>query len=571
MNRVVLSDQWLVFTQAVVSLLLAVPLGAIATADETTKRETVTAAPRALDESKLTTAHQPLTTSDIQDIILLTESKPALVRLHIRIDGQPFRKVHEEAWATYLKGLFHQVDRNGDGVLSQEEASRLPPPIMTLPGAREGGPPVNIAFNFKAIDADGDGKATPAEVADYFRHFGGGALHITHARRMVPNSAAVGDALFAKLDKNKDGKLTKEELKEGVAELRKLDTDGDELLTPQEIGPRTMPTTPRVATAQTTEKSPFLLQMPGDTPARLAQRLLAHYASKDDPPGKEKMMDAEMKPDVELIVRLGQRQPNEAIVDVVKPSDLIKKTPDGTLLLTSGPMQFEFRPTDGKPTQPANHKKMLVQLLKDADTNNDGFVDKKEAQARNLFPRSFDLLDHDGDGKLTEKELEDYFERVQDPQARALTCVTALLYSDLSQGLFELLDRDQDGRLSQRELRGLLSAVGDRLSAKNGDEEPAADSRKLIAELRVAQLAIGLHRTTFHASGGEAEPFTPAGMPLLTLDWSADGLGWFRKMDRNGDGDITPREFLGPREEFQKLDLDGDGLISIEEARKAKK
>jgi hypothetical protein len=40
-------------------------------------------------------------------------------------------------------------------------------------------------------------------------------------------------------------------------------------------------------------------------------------------------------------------------------------------------------------------------------------------------------------------------------------------------------------------------------------------------------------------------------------------------MDRNGDGDVSTREFLGTAEEFKRLDLDGDGLISLEEAIKA--
>jgi hypothetical protein len=39
-------------------------------------------------------------------------------------------------------------------------------------------------------------------------------------------------------------------------------------------------------------------------------------------------------------------------------------------------------------------------------------------------------------------------------------------------------------------------------------------------------------------------------------------------MDRNGDGYVSRREFLGPEELFHKLDADGDGLISAEEAER---
>ena len=44
------------------------------------------------------------------------------------------------------------------------------------------------------------------------------------------------------------------------------------------------------------------------------------------------------------------------------------------------------------------------------------------------------------------------------------------------------------------------------------------------------------------------------------------GPVWFRKMDVNGDGDVSPREFLGSPEDFQRIDTDGDGLISADEA-----
>ncbi len=37
-------------------------------------------------------------------------------------------------------------------------------------------------------------------------------------------------------------------------------------------------------------------------------------------------------------------------------------------------------------------------------------------------------------------------------------------------------------------------------------------------------------------------------------------------MDRNRDGDVSRKEFIGTAEQFKLIDKDGDGLISLEEA-----
>ncbi len=44
------------------------------------------------------------------------------------------------------------------------------------------------------------------------------------------------------------------------------------------------------------------------------------------------------------------------------------------------------------------------------------------------------------------------------------------------------------------------------------------------------------------------------------------GPEWFRRMDRNQDRDVSFREFLGPRNIFDFLDTDQDGLLSATEA-----
>ena len=40
-------------------------------------------------------------------------------------------------------------------------------------------------------------------------------------------------------------------------------------------------------------------------------------------------------------------------------------------------------------------------------------------------------------------------------------------------------------------------------------------------------------------------------------------------MDHNADGFVSRREFLGSAEMFRKIDTNGDGLISLEEAIQA--
>ncbi len=63
----------------------------------------------------------------------------------------------------------------------------------------------------------------------------------------------------------------------------------------------------------------------------------------------------------------------------------------------------------------------------------------------------------------------------------------------------------------------------------------------------------------------------PPAVPLIRTFTREAGPQWFRAMDRNGDGFVSVREFLGTPEQFRKLDRDGDGLLSAEEAEKVAK
>jgi Ca2+-binding EF-hand superfamily protein len=176
-----------------------------------------------------------------------------------------------------------------------------------------------------------------------------------------------------------------------------------------------------------------------------------------------------------------------------------------------------------------------------------------------FFINSFSLMDQNADGSLTEPELLAFMDGVQERQARAVGATPAVLFSEKGTGLFDLLDEDQDGQLSLYEAHaapGTLVTLGKEREGVLGREDL----------LPSYQLVLGLGRARFSL----ADDFlTPREMPTLSLSWGTPELIWFHKMDRNRDGSLSAREFLGTRAIFQRLDRDRNGLIDAREAGRA--
>ncbi len=204
-------------------------------------------------------------------------------------------------------------------------------------------------------------------------------------------------------------------------------------------------------------------------------------------------------------------------------------------------LRFDVRFDEGRlPTIVAEVVKRFEDHFVEADANTDGLVDAKETGQSNFedLKQLIQIADLDGDDCLSRPELASWL-AFEKQVARGHVLLTIL---DFGPGLFELLDANHDGSLSVRELR----TTADRLQAAgclaDGHLKAASLPRQLTA-------TVSLGRPT--SSLGEHERHGPE---------------WFTAMDRNLDGDVSRREFLGPIDAFGRLDADRDDLIGPAEA-----
>jgi Ca2+-binding EF-hand superfamily protein len=118
--------------------------------------------------------------------------------------------------------------------------------------------------------------------------------------------------------------------------------------------------------------------------------------------------------------------------------------------------------------------------------------------------------------------------------------------------VFGWLDVNHDERLKTRELAGATARLAE-LDRDGRGHVMASD----VPEQLSCYVVRGAAPTD--GTGMSA----PAAAPPTSLP------AWLKAMDGNGDGEISPREFLGTREQFTTLDKNGDGYLDASEAQPA--
>jgi Ca2+-binding EF-hand superfamily protein len=457
------------------------------------------------------------------ELAVIGEEKLARVELRAEVDGVAVSAIWDETFAK----MFAYFDRNSDGVLDSKEAALLPA-ARSLRHAMGNGftPPVGAAPLFTELDRNGDGKVTPRELTAYYRASGIGNVQIGVGR--LPASAELTAALLKNLDTDADGKVSEKEWLAATATLKKLDKNDDELIGAGELVPKvvypgaagtvllTSPTTNSTPTS-VLAKLPLVL-LPVDAKdmhwtAEIAKRNARFKASE-----------------------LSAWRKNEASAKwVVKLSD--KPGEAARFTFSGNRVRVDGWGASGKVNEAFVSARKLISAALDTPT------EPGEAKGPRRGPGGLTWLvpvaDLSGDGKLDRKELDAWLD-LQAQIARGQVLLTILDGA----GLFELLDTNHDGALSLRELRNAWDRLKEAGCVTNG----AFDPKKVPHVVLIA------------ASRGYPQ--------TLAID-ARRGPTWFRAMDRNGDGDVSRREFTGPAEVFDKLDLDKDGLLSAQEAEKA--
>ncbi len=420
-------------------------------------------------------------------------------RAGLALDVTAGGKSSEAAWAAFLDRLFDHFDRSADDALAPAEYER----VFALPLAdgRAAKP------DFAAFDADKDGKLTRAEFRAGWRAAGFTPVVV----RVAPAPADVmrlGRAAFSHLDRDGNGVLSAAELRQTAALLHRFDEDEDEVLTAAEL----------LATASATALPPAgVTAGTGAAPAALKLAVGEKATLSGDGPFRLSTDGARLT------------VPNGTCAIATTGADAVAGVRATRGFYTA---QFQAAAGDGPAAKAV-------------------FADDPTAQ---VLAALFDPADGDGDGRLTHRELDAFFDLIE----AGVGCRVVVTVTDRGRNLFDLLDRDADGRLDLAELTRAARDLPNALAGANAAGVPA--SYRLT-------VAAGTPGGTFGPVPLGAVPAArPAARPA-----PADAPRWFAAMDRNRDGFVSAAEFTGPPALFTKLDRDGDGRLSAEEAAAAER
>ncbi|QDT55378.1 transaldolase/EF-hand domain-containing protein [Caulifigura coniformis] len=503
--------------------------------------------------------------SDAQRVVLLAPAGPVLVGIRLETGSHSIRQVRD----AFCDGLFKRLDADQSGKLEAAEQAYLPM------FRRVGGGGAAAAQSFAT-----EGVLTTEGLRKYIDDQLGPLFSVEMKAPRADQTVRLLDAL----DVNDDGVLSLEEVAESAKALARYDLDDDESLSVAELQP--FPQSVRQAQRQQAAEEGrgsrvFLVAPPSDLAPVLAEMKklyavaegieaarcgLKEGAGGFDTNNDGRLDDNELRKwitdgaiDIELTA--AWREVGRGLPPVLTTT--IPKSPRLVPGRTVSRRQWEAR-VDDVPMQlnlfdnrgfAGNSVSLFLTKARTLDRDKNDYLD--EAEFAGLGTNSpFTAVDLNHDGMVKTDEIREYFQTMsQLSQTRVV-----MTFSDDVVSLFQVMDADRTNRLSPREMMTLRERVQPFDRNGNGQFDPGDFVSKYTLTMAFAM--------------PEGMEFTPAAMPMTGTTGGVrrtrlGGPLWYQRMDRNRDGDISWREFLGPRARFDAVDTDHDGLISKDEAEAA--
>jgi len=497
-------------------------------------------------------------------ILLFAETEPVLIDLQLLIDGRPY----DEPLTELCQRVLEIADTNGDGKATWEEITRSPRFRYGQFGNLEMADDAARLQVKRLYDNNSNGRVDLDELPRFLTRNAGGArpfsMKISNRNREFNR---LESPLRHLLDADYDGLITTAEIVDAPFRLLQRDANDDEAIQLSEL-PGAMEATQ--ANRRSHGPPPCALIDRFTRLSVVQSRLEKTYSSDVATPYGLMLSyrNASGEPETHLVEYkdLQAAQPHVVIQAAFgKPSaagalgrgsiTMVKCDPRfhaESLAASTQRVQLRLPRTTCliyiNDQAPTTNDAEALQLLAAYDVDKNGYLEETEVpEGQAITGDTFAAADTDSDGKLYQEELVAF---TQDRSA-VLHCQIRGMAIDQTDALFALLDINGDQRLDAQEIR--LS--NDRLLELDTNQS---------AELNIAEIPqamqIGLVRG--NPQQGDAL-FTP---PTI-VEKTTDAPRWFEEMDRNADGLISQREFLGELDLFNQLDTDKNGFVDLKEAQ----